>query len=457
MTKAVTTLVSRFPHDNSLVAEYEVHTETEVDQIIGAVSHAQREWAKSPVAGRAHALSAVARLLEQRAPEWGLLMTREMGKPVSQAEAEVRKCAWVCDYYAEQAAHFLASSDVQSAARRSSVVFNPLGVVLAIMPWNFPFWQALRFAAPAIAAGNGIVLKHASNVSGCAMALEALFAACLPENLVRTLLVPSDRVAAVIGDDRIQAVTFTGSTDAGRKVGGTAGASLKKCVLELGGSDPYIVLDDADIPKAASVCASARLVNAGQSCIAGKRFIVVDKVYDQFLEAFTREMTRRRFGDPLDPDTEVGPMARADLAEELRDQVDRSVRAGARLVAGGEVSGAYFPPTVLAEVRSGMAAFDEELFGPVAAVVNAMDEEEAIVLANKSEFGLAGAVFTADVARGRLIAEEKLATGTVAINGQVQSDPRLPFGGIKHSGYGRELGEFGIREFVNIKTVSEFE
>jgi succinate-semialdehyde dehydrogenase/glutarate-semialdehyde dehydrogenase len=384
-------------------------------------------------------------------------MALEMGKPVAQGRSEVDKCAWVCRYYVEHGAAFLAPEAVVSDAAKSYVTFQPLGTVLAVMPWNFPLWQVFRFAAPALMAGNAGLLKHSSNVSGCALAIEQiLHAAGFPSPLFRTLLVGSARVGALVDAPQVAAVTLTGSTPAGRAVAARAGAALKKTVLELGGSDPYVILEDADLEAAAEACAASRLINGGQSCIAAKRFVVVEAVRARFEELLVERMRARRLGDPLDPAVDVGPQARHDLRDDLRRQVARSVELGARVRLGGEVPsgpGAFYPPTVLTGVTRGMPAHDEELFGPVAAVIAAQDEADALRKANDSPFGLGAAVFTRDRARGERLAAEELQAGSCFVNAFVRSDPRLPFGGIKESGYGRELSSFGIREFVNVKTV----
>jgi succinate-semialdehyde dehydrogenase/glutarate-semialdehyde dehydrogenase len=460
-TDAPGQLTSVNPHDGTTLESYTEHSDAQVGVIMDKVLDAQRSWARSTLAERSAVLERIADGLRTNFSRLAVTITQEMGKPIGEAEAEVKKCAWVCDYYATHASQFLATQEAPTDAKRARVYFRPLGVVLAIMPWNFPFWQTFRFAAPAIAAGNGVLLKHASNVTGCALALESLFADCAPENLMRALLVSSGRMRGIIEDSRVSAVTFTGSTTAGSKVGAAAGGAIKKSVLELGGSDPYLVLEDADIEHAAEVCAAARLVNSGQSCIAAKRFIVAHGVYDTFLEALCSRMLSVPMGDPMDRDNRIGPLARVDLADHLARQVERSVDADARMItdpqpgrAGGD---AYFVPAVLADVRPGMPAADEELFGPVAAVMRARDEGDMIRLANASTFGLGGAVFSADEARAERIAAQSLSTGSVAVNGQVVSDPRLPFGGVKRSGYGRELGEFGIREFVNVKSVVTFD
>jgi succinate-semialdehyde dehydrogenase/glutarate-semialdehyde dehydrogenase len=384
-------------------------------------------------------------------------MAEEMGKPIRQGRAEVEKCAWVCEYYADNAESFLSKETIATDASDSYVTFNPLGVVLAVMPWNFPLWQVFRFAAPALMAGNAGVLKHASNVPGSALAIEEVFRqAGFPASLFRTLLVGGSRVSSVIEDSRIKAVTLTGSTEAGKTVASTAGRVLKKSVLELGGSDPYLVLEDAELERTINTCVASRLINAGQSCIAAKRFIVVKSVLERFQQGFVKEMRAQKVGDPRAEDTDVGPMARHDLRDELHDQVRRSIDRGAKCLLGGEVPegvGAYYPPTVLADVKPGMPAYEEELFGPVAAIIPVENENEAIATANDSVFGLGAAVFTKDKARGERIAAQELQAGCCFVNAFVKSDPRLPFGGIKESGYGRELAAYGIKEFVNIKTV----
>ena len=445
------------PATGETIEEYQETPPEEVDRILHAADAAFQEWRRTSVQERASRLREAARLLRERAPEYARLMALEMGKPVRAGRAEVEKCAWVCDYYAENGPRFLEPEVVETDARRSFVAFRPLGVVLAIMPWNFPFWQVFRFAAPALMAGNAAVLKHASNVPGCALAIERLLRdAGFPPALFRTVLVGSEAVDGLIGHPAVRGVTLTGGTPAGRAVAASAGKRVKKTVLELGGSDPYIVLEDADLEHAATVCAASRLINSGQSCIAAKRFIVVESVRAEFERLFVERMRAARMGDPLDEATELGPLARHDLRDGLHEQVQASVRAGARLLLGGEIPegpGAYYPPTVLTDVRKGMPAFDDESFGPVAAIVPARDEAEAIRLANDSMFGLGAAVFTRDRARGERIATEELEAGSCFVNALVRSDPRLPFGGVKESGYGRELSHYGLREFVNIKTV----
>jgi succinate-semialdehyde dehydrogenase/glutarate-semialdehyde dehydrogenase len=427
-----------------------------LEGVLAGAAAAWRDWRLQPFAARAKPLREAGRLLRERKSIYARTMALEMGKPLRQGEAEAEKCALACDYYADHAATMLALEERRTEASRSYVQFDPLGPVLAVMPWNFPFWQVFRFAAPALMAGNVGILKHAPNVSRCALEIEALFRdAGFPAAVFQAIFVEPDVVARVISDDRVRAVTLTGSPRAGSSVAEQAGRHLKKTVLELGGSDPFVVLADADVAAAARAGAEARLVNSGQSCIAAKRFIVVDAVADQFLECFGAELERRQMGDPLQPGTEVGPQARIDLRTTLHRQVEESVARGARLRFGGRVPegpGAFYPPTLLTAVSPGMPAFDEETFGPVAAVIHARDEADAVRLANASAYGLGASVWTQDRRRAARLAGE-LEAGCVFVNAIVKSDPRLPFGGIKRSGYGRELSEFGIREFVNIKGV----
>jgi succinate-semialdehyde dehydrogenase/glutarate-semialdehyde dehydrogenase len=445
------------PATGELIQEYPEMTPQQALETVRQVHHAWLRWRATALPERARLMRQAAAILRQRKIGFAQLMAEEMGKPVLQGEAEADKCAWVCEYYAERAEEFLRDEPIATEASKSFVAYEPLGTVLAVMPWNFPFWQVFRFAAPALMAGNGGVLKHASNVPGCALAIEHVFReAGFPPNIFRTLLIGSQQVADVITHPLIVAATLTGSAPAGRAVASTAGKVLKKCVLELGGSDPYIVLEDADVAAVAKTCATSRLINSGQSCIAAKRFIVVEPLRQQFEERFVQAMAEAQMGDPLRRDTQVGPQATVALRDELHQQVLGSIARGAKLLLGGSVPpgpGAYYPPTVLSEVTQGMPAFDEELFGPAGAIITAQDEEDAIALANDSQFGLGAAVFTKDVARGERIAARRLAAGCCFVNQFVQSDPRLPFGGIKGSGFGRELSHFGIREFTNIKTV----
>jgi succinate-semialdehyde dehydrogenase/glutarate-semialdehyde dehydrogenase len=450
-------LVALNPTDGSIIRSYEETPPQEVEAGIRLAHEVHLEWKGTPFPHRAELMRKAGGILRDRAREFGELMTLEMGKPVAGGVAEAEKSAWVCEYYAENAETFLANQDVTTDAGRSFIAFRPIGVVLAVMPWNFPFWQVFRFAAPNLMAGNAGILKHASNVPGCALAIEEVFGeAGFPKGLFKTLLIPGSRVGTVIENPLVRAVTLTGSTPAGRAVAAKAGEVLKKTVLELGGSDPYLILEDADLDTAAAACATARLINSGQSCIAAKRFIVVAAVREAFEEKFLAAMAATKMGDPMEEDTVVGPQARVDLRDELHDQVVRSVAAGARCILGGEVPagpGAYYPPTVLTDVTPGMPAYEEELFGPVASVIPVADEAEALRVANDTVFGLGAAVFTRDVEKGARIAADELEAGACFVNAFVRSDPRLPFGGVKESGYGRELSPFGILEFVNIKTV----
>jgi succinate-semialdehyde dehydrogenase/glutarate-semialdehyde dehydrogenase len=450
------TFASINPAINREFARYEGHTAAEVDKALDAAVAAQAVWRRRSVEARVVALQRLAAALRADQARLARLITDEMGKPLAEAVAEVEKCAWTCAFYAEAAPAWLADQAIASSAAYSAVVHDPLGVVLAVMPWNYPLWQVVRFAAPALAAGNGFVLKHAANVPGCALAIAELFARIgLPEGLVQVVMIEPEAVASLIADPRIAAVTLTGSTEVGAIVAAQAGRALKKQVLELGGSDPFIVLADADLEAAAEAAVKARFVNNGQSCVNAKRFIVEHAIADRFVALFSQAVAQLKVGDPLDPEVRVGPMARANLRDHLHDQVTRTLAAGARLMLGGAPSdgeGFFYPPTVLDHVTPDMAAFREETFGPVAAIIRAPDAEATIALANDTEFGLAATIWTRDLARAQSLARE-IDAGAVFINGAVASDPRLPFGGIKRSGYGRELGELGLREFVNSKTV----
>jgi succinate-semialdehyde dehydrogenase/glutarate-semialdehyde dehydrogenase len=451
------TIITVNPSNGAVLERYEAMSPETVSAVLADVAGAYQYWRRTPFAERSRLMSRAADVLRRRSEEFGRLMALEMGKPVAQGRAEVEKCAWVCDYYAEHAQSFLADVPATTDASWSGVAYRPIGAVLAVMPWNFPFWQVFRFAAPGLMAGNAGVLKHASNVMGCALAIESVFReAGFPEDVFRALIIGSAGVEAVIRHPVIRAVTLTGSGPAGRAVAGTAGRMLKKSVLELGGSDPYLILADADLEVAATACASSRLTNSGQSCIAAKRFVVVDAVREEFEHRFVEAMRSHRTGDPLDESTVVGPQAREDLRDELHAQVQRSIHAGATVLLGCDVAdgpGAFYPPSVLTDVAPGMPAYDEELFGPVAAVIGARDDTDAIRIANDSPFGLGAAVFTQDIERGTRIAKDDLDAGACFVNAFVRSDPRLPFGGVRESGYGRELAAEGIREFVNIKTV----
>lgn len=445
------------PTDGRVLAEYEETPPAEVEHHIETSASQQRDWEQTPPSDRAAPMARLAELLEANRDELAALMADEMGKPVAQGLAEVDKCAWVCRHYAENAEGILADTHIEADRTKSYVAYRPLGVVLAVMPWNFPLWQVYRFLAPALMAGNGGLLKHASNVTGCALWIDRLAVeAGFPDGLFRTLVLPSGRVDEVLEHPLVVAATLTGSDPAGRAVAAKAGSLLKKTVLELGGSDPYIVLADADIDQAAATCSTSRLINGGQSCISAKRFIVEEPVVDEFTEKFAAGLADASMGDPHDPATTLGPMARADLRDELHAQVERSVEAGADLVMGGEIPagpGAYYPATLLTGVTKGMAVYHEETFGPVAAVISAHDLDDAVRIANDSEFGLGAAIFTSDVELGEEVARDRLQAGACFVNAFVASDPRLPFGGIKSSGYGRELSEIGMREFLNQKTV----
>ena len=450
-------LKSIYPATGELVAEYNYHNQAEVDRIVVLAGQAQSEWSTSSFNMRKGFLMRVAEILREKAGEYGRLITMEMGKPLKQSVAEVEKCAAVCEYYVENAEEFLSREYVSAGGSESFISFRPLGVVLAIMPWNFPFWQVFRFAAPALMAGNGILLKHASNVTGSALAIESLFReAGIAANTFRTLKVSSNRVESLIEHPVIKAVTITGSVNAGKAVAAKAGMELKKSVLELGGSDPYIILEDADLKNAVPTCINSRLINSGQSCIAAKRFIVVKSRLTEFEESFVAGMKEKKMGDPLDEKNDLGPQASTSLREDLHRQVTESIQKGAVCLLGGvipEDKGAWYPPTVLTNVRPGMPAYNEEMFGPVAAIIRAEDEADAIRIANDTIFGLGAAVFTSDMEKGKYIAENQINAGSCFVNDLVRSDPRLPFGGISNSGYGRELSYLGIREFVNIKTV----
>ncbi len=445
------------PSTGALIREYPESSASGTAAVLEGAERAYRAWRHTRFDERSRLMRRAASLLREEVGCHAALMAAEMGKPVAQGRAEAEKCAWVCDYFADQAERFLAPEPVATDASRSYVAFQPLGPVLAVMPWNFPYWQVFRFAAPALMAGNAAVLKHASNVSGCALAIGEVFrTAGFPEGLFSVLLLGSGRVASVIDAPQIRAVTLTGSGPAGRAVAAAAGRALKKTVLELGGSDPYVILEDADLDETAATCAAARVVNSGQSCIAAKRFVVVRSAREAFERRFVEAMRAKRMGDPMSEGVDLGPQARRDLRDQLHAQTAESVRRGARLLLGGEVPsgpGAFYPPTVLTDVRPGMPAYDEELFGPVASVVEAADEGDAIRIANDTPFGLGAAIFSRDVARAERLAAGALEAGSCFVNAFVKSDPRLPFGGIKESGYGRELSHFGIREFVNIKTV----
>ncbi len=445
------------PSTGKRIANYSEMSSAQIEEVLRATEDTFQSWRRFDLSERIEPLRRLADHLRTRASEYAELMAEEMGKPLNAAEQEIHKCAWVCDYYSESAPESLADQIVESDASRSLVTFQPLGIILAIMPWNFPFWQVVRFAAPTLTAGNAAILKHAPNVTGCGLALEELFrTAGYPEHLFRTLVVDVPEVDTIIRDDRIKAVTLTGSTTAGRAVAAAAGSVIKKSVLELGGSDPSVILADADLDVAADACVESRLNNSGQSCIAAKRLIVVQSVRDAFQARVVNRMSEVVPGDPTEPATTLGPIARFDLRENLHRQVTISVAHGARAVLGGELPegpGFFYPPTVLTDVGPGMPAYDEELFGPVVSIIPVADEDEALRVANTTVYGLGASIYTSDVEKGERLASEWLEAGACFVNSFVRSDPRLPFGGIKQSGYGRELSPMGIREFVNVKTV----
>jgi succinate-semialdehyde dehydrogenase/glutarate-semialdehyde dehydrogenase len=455
----VSALVTSNPATGEPLAEYAVFTDSEVEAALASADEAQHEWAARPIAERAVVLRRVAEILRDEIDDLALLITREMGKPLVEARAEVEKCATTCDYYADNAAAFLADEPIATSADRSWISYDPVGVVLAVMPWNFPLWQVLRFAAPALMAGNAALLKHSPNTTGCAVAVQRIVtAAGAPEDLFGALVVAEADVPAVtqrlIADPRIGAVTITGSERAGRAVGAAAGDAIKKSVLELGGSDAFVVLADADLPRVAALAARGRLMNAGQSCISPKRLIVDSSVAEEFTRLLVAEVESLVVGDPEAPGTHVGPMARPDLRDGVHRQVEASVAAGARLLAGGrplDGPGCFYAPTVLTDVAPGQVAYEGEIFGPVAIVIVADGDDEAVRIANDTRFGLGASVWTTDADRG-IAAARRIRSGAAFVNALVASDPRMPFGGTRASGYGRELAAAGIREFVNVRT-----
>jgi len=445
------------PANNQIINEYEEMNSSTINNILENSVLTYNHWRKEAINSRSQKMHKLADLLIAKSQEFGTIITLEMGKPITQSIAEVEKCAFLCRYYADNAEKFLESEYVKTDFSKSFISYQPLGVVLAIMPWNFPFWQVLRFSVPAIMAGNCVILKHASNVTDCALAIESLFEeAGFPKNTLSTVILSGTKVDSLIADKRIEAVTFTGSTPAGRAVAISSAKNIKKSVLELGGSDPAIVLEDADLALATSACSSARLSNAGQSCIAPKRFIVHHSVYDEFTNLVVEQFKNAKIGDPMDSDTDIGPLAKRKFVDDIHNQVRESIKKGAKLLTGGDISELgenFYMPTVIGDVKPNSPAWDEELFGPVASIIPAKDEEEAIKIANDTSFGLGASIFTQDIEKGERIAEQELQAGSCFVNDFVRSDPRLPFGGIKESGYGRELGLYGLRELVNIKTI----
>ena len=450
-------LISINPANNKKLNSFQEISKDSINQIIDSSFNTFLEWRNKSFSYRAKKMRHLAELLKQKKDLLGLLMTKEMGKPIKQSIAEAEKCAWVCEYYADNAEKFLSQKEIPTGSTKSFISFQPIGIVLAIMPWNFPFWQVFRFASPALMAGNVGILKHASNVQGCAIEIEKLFLeAGFPKFAFSNLVIGSKKVSNVIKNSKISAVTLTGSTPAGKSVASLAGSLLKKTVLELGGNDPYVILEDADLDNAVKSCIAGRMLNAGQSCIAAKRFIVVQSSLKEFIDKLHNEIKKMKMGDPINPDINIGPMVNNIARDELHQQVLISIEKGAKLLFGGKIpqlDGAFYPPTLLVDVEPGMPAFDDELFGPVAVVISAKDQSHAIELANKTNFGLGAAIFTRDLDKGENIATKELEAGSCFVNDFVKSDPRLPFGGIKESGYGRELSEFGIQEFVNIKSV----
>jgi len=446
------------PLNGKTVQSYQSMSSKQIKTAIDNSHEAHLHWKKNHVNYRGNLMRKAANILLEDKVKYAKTMAIEMGKPVKQGISEVEKCAWVCNYYADAARGFLKKKIIRTEAFKSYVAYEPLGVILAVMPWNYPMWQVLRFAAPTLMAGNGALLKHASNVPASALAIQDVFErAGFPEGLFKTLLVSNKAVKGIIENEKVKAVTLTGSGAAGSAVASIAGKNMKKTVLELGGSDAYVILEDADLDEAVEACVTSRLNNSGQSCIGAKRFIVVEKVYGEFLKKFKAKMKSKKMGNPMDENTDIGPMARFDLRDELHEQVQESIEKGAKAILGGKIpgnrKGAFYPATILVNVKKGMPAYNDELFGPVASIIKVSDQAEAIKVANDNQFGLGAAVFTQDRKLGEYIATRQLQAGACFVNAYVKSDPRLPFGGIKQSGYGRELSKEGIMEFVNTKTI----
>ena len=444
------------PFNSEVLEEFSEYKDQKIEHALQIAENTFKEWSKTSFANRRELMINCADILEHKIEELSEIITLEMGKIISESRAEIKKCAWVCRYYADHGESFLKNEKLDVEEADSYLVYDPLGIVLAIMPWNFPFWQVFRFAAPGLMSGNVGILKHASNVPQCALAIEEVFKeAGFPEGAFQSLLIGSDKAIKLIDDPRIKAVTLTGSDIAGRKVAERAGKNLKKLVLELGGSDPFIVLKEADIKTAADTAVKARMINCGQSCIAAKRFILEKPIFDEFIDHFNKAFDNLKGGDPLSEQVDYGPMAREDLVQEISHQVEASVNLGAKILTGGvrpASKGSFYEPTILTHVRPGMPGFDEELFGPVASVISAMDATEAVKMANQSKFGLGASLWTKDQDQAWKLARN-IETGAVFVNAMVASHPGIPFGGIKDSGYGRELSYLGIREFMNAKSV----
>ncbi len=445
------------PTTGKLIKTYPEHSYSSVDKICQQSQKTFEAWRYVSFKERGAKMKKAAKILLDNKKTYALLMAEEMGKPLKQGLGEIEKCAWTCEFYSKEAERYLAPQMIKTEASKSYIAYEPLGIILAIMPWNFPFWQVFRCAAPTLMAGNVILLKHAESVSGCAVEIEDIFKkAGFPSGSFRSIFVKNEHMIKVIEHPLVQAVTLTGSTRAGKSVAAAAGSVVKKTVLELGGSDPYIILEDADLVKAVETCVASRLINGGQSCVSAKRFLVVESLYEEFTKRFVAKMSAQSMGSPLNDGVTLGPLARHDLRDQLHNQVTRSVKQGAKLLLGGKIPdspGAFYPPTVLTNVCKGMAAYEEELFGPVAVIIKVKNAKEALYIANDTEFGLGAAIFSKNKKRAEQLAVKELQAGCCFVNESVKSDPRLPFGGTKQSGYGRELSELGIHEFVNIKTV----
>tara|TARA_B100000029_G_scaffold231500_1_gene228918 strand:- start:260 stop:1630 length:1371 start_codon:yes stop_codon:yes gene_type:complete len=449
-------LISTNPATAEEIKVYSEHSLDDINNILSKALNAQNTWSSLELDFRLECISHISAILKDKKREYASIMANEMGKPIAQAKAEIDKCAWLCDYYREYAPKFLSDKLIDTEYHKSMITLQPIGLILGIMPWNFPFWQVFRFAIPALITGNGAILKHASNVQGCAFAIESSFLeAGFPKDIFRNISISGENVKDVIKNKAISAVTITGSTPAGSSVAQTAGKYLKKTVLELGGNDPYIILDDADLDNAIEACISGRILNTGQSCISAKRLIVTKSLYHAFLKKLRIQLAKMIMGDPMD-NVDIGPMVSINARDEIHDQVTRSIDSGAKLELGGvvpDLKGCFYPVTLLSDVKPGMPAFDEEIFGPVFSLIMAQNEEDAITLGNNTQFGLGAAIFTENIKKAEEIAKSSLHAGLCFVNDFVKSDPRLPFGGVKESGYGRELSSYGLMEFVNIKTV----